>query len=294
MTDRIIDLANGAARLKVRYDNLVIERQDAEPVSLPLADVGVLIVSHPQVSFTHAVLSGLTAAGGAFIACDRKHMPAGMLLPLKGHFVQTERFAQQANASRPTSKRLWQQIVRAKIRNQAAVFKDVRGEDSGLSALIRQVRSGDPANIEARASRRYWPALFGDDFRRHEDDGPNAVLNYGYAVLRAIVARAICAAGLHPSLGVHHHNRYDTFCLADDLMEPMRPIIDRAAAALVNEHGADLELDRDVKAALLTALTGRVGMRGERRTLFDAAARSASSLAAVFADKRKELDLPEL
>ncbi|MFQ5872895.1 MAG: type II CRISPR-associated endonuclease Cas1 [Dehalococcoidia bacterium] len=296
MTDRIIDLSEDPARLSVRYSNLVIEREGAEPVTVPLADLAVLVVSHPQVSLTHAVLAGLADSGGAFVACDGRRLPVGMFLPLAGHFTQAERFGHQASASLPTCKRLWQQVVRAKLRAQAHLLSELCGSDHGISVLIPRVRSGDPDNVEGKASRRYWPALFpgGAFYRDRFGPPPNQHLNYGYAVLRAVVARAVCAAGLHPSLGLHHHNRYDAFRLADDLMEPFRPVVDRAVVNLIRRRGTDTPLDRQAKAEILEALSGRLLLNSEWRTLFDVAARTSSSLAAVFAGKRKNLILPEV
>lgn len=294
--NRIIDLSEDPARLSVKYSNLVIEREGEGAVTVPLEDLAVLVVSHPQVSLTHAVLSGLADSGGVFIACDGRRLPVGMFLPVEGHFTQAERFEQQASASLPTRKRLWQQIVRAKIRAQGGLLKEICGEDYGITALAPLVKSGDPDNIEGRASRRYWPALFGDKsfYRDRCGPPPNQLLNYGYAVLRAIVARAVCAAGLHPSLGIHHHNRYDAFRLADDLMEPFRPIVDRAVVKLVRRYGMDAPLDRSTKSEMLAALSERLLLDDEKRTLFDVAARTASSLAAVFAGRRKDLLLPEI
>ncbi len=296
MIERIIDLSEGAARLRVENALLVVERDEADRFTVPLDEVGVLVVSHPCVSFTQAVLAGLAGAGGAFVACDGRHMPVGMMLPLGGHHVQAERFAAQAAAPLPLKKRLWQQIVKAKIRAQGRLLERLRGGDDGLLRLARQVRSGDPQNVEARASQRYWAALFGNrPFARSRDaDDQNRHLNYGYAVLRAIVGRAICASGLHPSLGIHHHNRYDAFCLADDLMEPFRPLVDEAVARWVDKHGPSAPLDREAKAFLLAALTGRLTVEGERRTLFDAVSRAAASLAAAFEGKRKGLALPDV
>ncbi|MEW6202935.1 MAG: type II CRISPR-associated endonuclease Cas1 [bacterium] len=272
-------------------------RQSDPPIetTVPFADIAVLVVSHPAVTFTQAVLARLANAGAAFIACDDRHMPAAMMLPLETHFTQTERFAQQACAPLPMKKRLWQQIVQAKVRTQAQVLKEIHGNDWGLTAMAERVRSGDPDNIEAQASRRYWQAIFNDPAFLRDRDGapPNALLNYGYAVLRAIVARAICAAGLHPSLGLHHHNRYDSFCLASDLMEPFRPIVDRTVALYCKEFGMQTSLDKHAKTEILNALLGRFNLDGEQRTLFDIAARTASSLAAVFANERKDLILFE-
>jgi CRISPR-associated protein Cas1 len=217
-----------------------------------------------------------------------------MLLPLVGHATQSERFEQQVNASEPTKKRLWAQIVRAKITAQGRHLASVRGKDHGLFAMAKRVRSGDPDNLEAQATRKYWPVLFGKDFRRdREAEDQNRLLNYGYAVLRATVARAIAAAGLHPTIGIHHHNRYDAYCLADDLMEPFRPMVDAAALMWTEMRGVDAPLDKEAKAAMLAALTCRVTFDNESRTLFDASARLASSCALVFAGERDELSLPE-
>jgi len=295
MTDRILEISEEAARLSVRTGLLVIACPDRDEVTVPMADIGVIVVSHPRVTYTQAVLAELVARGGAFVACDQRHLPVGMLLPLDAHYVQTERFAVQAQAPLPMRKRLWRQIVRAKVRAQGALLASLYGNDHGLSALAAGVRSGDAANVEAYASRRYWPALFADPkFRRdREAEDQNRLLNYGYAILRAIVARAIAAAGLHPSLGLHHHNRYNSFCLADDLMEPFRPLVDKAVCELVREAGPAVALDRAAKTALLQAVTGRITVDGESRTTFDAASIAASSLVAVLEKRSKGLVLPE-
>jgi CRISPR-associated protein Cas1 len=261
---------------------------------MPLTDIAALIVSHPQVTYTHAVLAGLAEAGAIFVACNPKHMPAAMLLPLETHSTQTERFAQQAALSQPARKQIWQQIVRAKILAQARLLVDRTASDSGLLPMASRVRSGDPGNLESQAARIYWPALFGDFHRDPEGEGLNACLNYGYSVLRAVVARALCGAGLHPSLGVHHHNRYDAFCLADDLMEPFRPLVDRVVAGLRDAHGPDVTVDKDSKAAIIQGLLQRYTGEGESRTLFDWAARAASSLTAVIEGSAEKLEVPGL
>ena len=295
MTDRILEISDEPARLSARGGLLVISRPGRDEVTMPFADLAVLVVSHPQVSYTQAVLAELVASGGAFVACDKRHLPVGMLLPLDAHYVQVERFAVQAQAPLPLRKRLWREIVRAKVRAQGSLLAELHGDDQGLVALAGQVRSGDPSNVEAQASRRYWPALFRDPaFRRNtEAEDQNRLLNYGYAVLRAIVARAIAAAGLHPSLGLHHHNRYNSFCLADDLMEPFRPAVDKAVWDLVQSSGPDLALDRQAKTALIQAVTGRLTVQGQSRTTFDAASIAASSLVAVIEKRAKRLVLPE-
>lgn len=296
MIERLIDLSDAGARLSVKHDQLVIEREEGCSFSAPLDEVAVVVVSHPAVTLTQAVLAGLMARGATFVVCDERRLPSGMMLPLEGHHLQGERLEYQMNASQPMRKRAWQQLVQAKIRAQGRLLKELRGTDAGLLALAANVRSGDPDNLEGQASRRYWPLIFGDaSFRRdHEASGVNAVLNYGYSVLRGIVARAIVAAGLHPSIGVHHHNRYDAFRLADDLVEPFRPLADRVAAGLAAQSGLDIGLDKETKRALLSAFMGRYVVEGEERTLFEVASRLAVSLVAVFQGKRKELLLPEL
>jgi CRISPR-associated protein Cas1 len=327
MTERILDISDRPAYLSVRNELLVIrfpsvaavldrqpnggedaaatesagehdapyvqrgKRQDE--VTMPLTDIAALIVSHPQATYTHAVLPGLAAAGAIFVACNEKHLPAAMLLPLVSHSTQTERFAKQAALSLPTRKRLWQEIVRAKLLAQGRLLEERTGRDWGLRLMAGRVRSGDAGNSESRAARVYWQALLSGNFRRDpEGEGLNAPLNYGYAVVRAIVTRALCGAGLHPSFGVHHHNRYDAFCLADDLMEPYRPLVDRVVARLGEERGSQLPLDKDAKHAILEALLGRFTAENEARTLFDWASRAASSLAAVIEGRNTRLEIP--
>jgi CRISPR-associated protein Cas1 len=295
MINRTLDFSEAPARLRVRYAQLIVQREGLPDVSVPLADLAVVLAAHPQVTFTQAVLSGLAAAGAVFVTCDGRNLPVGMMLPLVAHHAQAARYLAQARAPLPVRKRLWRQIVRAKIEAQAALLVELRGRDFGLRLLARHVRSGDPANIEARAARRYWPAVFADlSFRRQRDnEDQNILLNYGYAVLRAIVARAVIAAGLHPSLGIHHHNRSDAFCLADDLMEPLRPAVDHAVAEYMGTHDAPYGLDATAKQQIVAELTGRYLMGGELRTLFDVTTRMATSLADVFLGQAQGLQLPD-
>lgn len=295
MINHIIDLTTRPARLSVRNRQLVIEGADDEITTRPLAEIAVLVAAHPQITVTQAVLAGLSEAGGVFVVCDSKSRPIGTMFPLVSHHLQTERLRFQASASLPTRKRLWQHIVRNKIASQACVLKELYGEDFGLSRLVGRVQSGDRSNVEAAASRRYWRHLFGDAaFRRDPDaEDHNRFLNYGYAILRAVVARAITAVGLHPSLGLHHHNRYNPFCLADDLMEPFRPRIDRRVVQILNQWSPQSELTTEIKSQLLAFLEERYVFEGESRTTFDVLARMASSLAEVFLKKRKLMLLPD-
>jgi len=297
MTDnRIIDISNAGARLSMKHKQLVMSQDDGEPVTIPLNEIAAISVSNQSVTFTQPLLAALASNGAMLVICDDKHLPIAMLYPLTGHFVQSERFAKQVAVAEPTMKRLWQQIVKAKVRAQGNLLNELRGSDFGLNNMASKVLSGDTSNVEGSAARRYWTALFNDDtFKRKRDaEDQNRFLNYGYAVLRAIIARAICASGLHPSFGIHHHNRYDAFCLADDLIEPFRPTVDRVVAALVENRSPDCEFDSEIKAAILEPLTGKFKFGDENNTIFEAAARTASSLAQVFEGKRKNIDLPDL
>ncbi len=308
MANRILDFSGGPAYLRAENEQLVIERREEHAAAgnpladargsdlrVPLTDIAVVVLGHAQVTCSAGALAGLLRHGAATVVCDRNHLPVGMMLPIAGHSTQAERFAAQASASQPTNKRIWQQIVRAKITAQADALKAIRQTDGGLRAMLSRVHSGDPENVEAPAAQRYWPLLFDNpEFRRRrEADDANRMLNYGYAVLRAIVARAICASGLHPSLGVHHHNRYDAYCLADDLMEPFRPLVDAAVVECVGIHGTDAALTPAVKRALLEPLTGLYRCGAEARTLFDWAARTSASLAGVFLSESDRLEIPE-
>ena len=227
MTDRILDISEHPARLSVRHEQLLIATGESE-ATVPLEELAVLIVSNPGVTYTQAVVAGLMESGGVFIVCGPSHLPSGMMLPLEGHHLQTERLRQQFAASEPVQKKVWRQLITEKVKSQGRALLRAHGDDRGLLAMARRVKAGDPDNVEAQAARKYFPAMFGEDFQRNRDwPGVNALLNYGYTVLRAIVARALAGAGLHPSIGVHHHNRYDAYALAADVMEPFRVIVDR-------------------------------------------------------------------
>lgn len=294
MTERILDFSSEGARLSVQNGLLLVERHKQPKVTVPFEEVAVLIGAHRELLFTQAVFSRLAENGGIFVACDGRGLPVGLMLPLAGHHMQTARFAAQAQASKAAQKRQWQGIVRAKILAQGALLNKRYANDRGLTAMAARVQSGDPVNLEGQAARRYWGGLFADDpkFRRDRDlPGRNALLNYGYAVLRGIAARAICGAGLHPSFGLHHHNRYDAYALAADLMEPFRPIVDEAVAR-ITENNPFQDLDPPTKRHLLSALLEPVSFQKEQRSLFDALARMAASLAQVYMGERRDMLLP--
>ncbi len=282
--DRVIDFSLGQAHLCIRLGQLVIRREGETDVTTPLDEIAVVVLASRRVTITQAVLAGLMDAGAAVVIADEAMLPTGLMLPMTGHHAQTERMLAQARASLPRCKRVWQQVVVAKVRAQAMALQLRTDDDGGLIALAARVRSGDPENIEARAAQRYWPLVFGDSSfrRRREAQDQNRLLNYGYAVMRAAVARAICAVGLHPSLGVHHHGRFNPFCLADDLMEPWRPLVDLEVAEMVAEigiGGGACPVDNSAKQRLVGVLHDRLNHKGESRTVFDWISRSAASLA---------------
>jgi len=296
MIDHIIDLSEEGGRLNIDLERLAITQGEKETF-IPLAEIAVVIVSNPAVSLTQPVLSGLMKYGAVFITCDEKRMPIGMMYPLVGHHLQMERLQYQIESSLPIRKRAWQQIIKAKVQAQGRLLLELYGDDRGLIPLADRVQSGDPDNVEGLASRKYWNFLFPSEyeFRRNpEGGGINALLNYGYAVLRGITARAIVSAGLNPSIGIHHHNRYNPFCLADDLMEPYRPIVDFAVVQFMKGKDAFVELNKEAKQFLIQNLLKKYKMDDEERNLFDITFRTAVSLAQMFEGKRKTLILPEI
>jgi CRISPR-associated protein Cas1 len=274
---------------------LVIERPDQPRASVPIEDIGVLVVDDRRASYTQSVFVELLAAGATVLVTGPDHLPAGMMLPLDAHHVQTERHLAQIAASEPSRKQIWRALVSAKLRQQGMVLQHFTGDSAGLIDMAKRVGSGDPENLEARGAQRYWPALFGKDFRRDRSaDGVNAALNYGYAVVRAAVARAIVAAGLIPSLGVFHKNRGNPFCLADDLLEPYRPFVDWRVKLLAIEKPDGLSLeDRANRAALLSLFNETVVVDGKKSPLLLAVQTSAASLCRGLTEKAKSLALPE-
>jgi CRISP-associated protein Cas1 len=296
MTRRVIEVSEQPVRMSIRLQQLKLLLDDVEVGSIPLEELAMVIVTNPRCSYSHSTLVGLAEHNVSLIACDERHLPAAILMPMVGHTLQTERVALQIGTSRPMRKQLWQNIVRQKIRMQAALLHERFSDDGGLSVLIPKVRSGDPTNVEARAARAYWQRLFGDSpFRRNADaEDQNRLLNYGYAILRALVARAVVGVGLHPSIGLHHHNRYDPFALADDVMEPMRPFVDRRVANLVRDHGPDVPLDKDSKGALIGLAHEQVMLDSGMHEIVDVLRHVAASLVDVLSGQRRDMVWPKL
>lgn len=280
----------------VDNDTLPEYFKQVSEVSKPIEDIGVIVLDHKQITITSGVLEAFLENNCAVLTCDSKSMPVGLLLPLHGNTTQNERFRQQLDASLPLSKQLWQQTIKAKIENQAAVLKECTGEEiKCMKVWAANVRSGDPDNQEARAAAYYWKNLFRIEGFTRDRDGipPNNLLNYGYAILRAIVARALVASGLLPTLGIHHHNRYNAYCLADDVMEPYRPYVDELVFSLVKLYGANLELTKEIKSRLLVIPTLDVRINGKRSPLMVAVAQTTASLYKCFCGEIRRISYPE-
>ena len=265
--------------------------------SIPIEDIGVLILDHQQISITHGLMNALEAHKCALITCSASHMPSGLFLPLDAHSLQSERFQTQIEATLPLKKQLWQQTVRMKIQNQARVLEEVYAQPQGnMLAWVKQVRSGDPDNLEARAAAYYWANLFPSlpkFTREREESAPNALLNYGYALLRAVVARSLVSVGLLPTLGIHHHNRYNAYCLADDIMEPYRPYVDKFVQEIYEREYPE-SLTKDIKHRLLTIMEQDVVIDGITHPLSIATSLTASSLVRCFEGSDKQIDYPVL
>lgn len=265
--------------------------------TIPIEDIGLVVLDCQQIIVSSALLTALLDNNCAVVSCDQKHLPTGLLLTLYGNVVQTERHHQQLDASLPLKKQLWQQTIQAKIKNQAAVLKTIPEVETGnMTAWAQAVKSGDSDNLEGRAAAYYWKSIFIDNpkFTRDDDDIVNAMLNYGYAIIRALVARAIVGAGLLPTIGIHHHNRYDAYCLADDLMEPYRPYVDRIVLNAVNEGKLPEELDTMTKKVFLELPTKEVIIDGNRRPLMLAVSQTVTSLQKCFAGEIRKLTYPTL
>ena len=291
MIGRVIEVAGEDQHLDRSRGFMTVVKDGEEEGRIPLDDIGVLLCNARGLTYSHSLLTALAERGTAVVLCGPKFLPVAWLWPLEGHHVQALRMRQQLEASQPLCKRLWQAIVRAKIAQQQHALTLFQAPAEGFAGLARRVRSGDPENVEAQAARRYWPLLFGSEFRRHRfGPMPNPFLNYGYTVLRAAVARAIVAAGLHPSLGIHHHNRANAMCLVDDLMEPFRPLVDCVVVRLARAGYA--EVTPETKRALAAVLT--LDMETERGTtpLQTCLERAAQSLARAYKTGEPALVLP--
>ncbi len=296
LTKRVIDISTEGFYLRFKHKQLLLEHQGKIKGKVPIEDMAALIIDHPQTLITHKCLSELVKANVMVVSSDEKHLPIGLLLPLDSNTLQGERFAAQANLAKPVKKRLWKQLITQKIRLQGKVLKEITGKDAGLSPLSKKVRSGDPDNLEAQAARRYWRRLFPENTfkRQREGDDQNRYLNYSYAILRALVTRSICASGLHPCLGIHHHNRYNVFALADDIMECYRPYVDVNVRHVVENFGSQHEMSPILRSELLSFIKQDVMIDAEKQTMQGAIQTTCQSFTKVVLGETKVLALPNI
>ena len=294
MIGRIVEVADDRRHLSMSRGFMVVQDTEGERKELgqvPLDDIAAVIANAHGLSYTNNLLVALCERGAPFVLCAANHNAVGMLLPIDGNHQQAKRYDAQIESSKPTRKRLWAEVVRAKLHQQAAALEAASAPTAPLTALVAKVRSGDPDNIEAQGARKYWTLLFGDNFRRDQDGGGvNGMLNYGYTVLRACTARAVVAAGLHPTLGLHHSNQGNAMRLIDDLMEPFRPVIDLKVWLLAKND--EREITPETKRALVRTLYDDMQTSSGATPVTVCAQRLATSLAQVYLGEREKLDLP--
>ncbi len=294
MIGRIVEVADDKRHLFVSRGFMVVKETDGDRNELgqiPLDDIAALIANAHGLSYTNNLLVALAERGAPFVLCGANHNAVGALWPIDGNFQQAKRFDAQLAAKRPLQKRLWAELVRSKLQQQAAALEAAGVATAPLLALVNKVRSGDPDNIEAQGARRYWNLLFGEDFRRDQNgDGINGLLNYGYTVLRATVARSVIAAGLHPTLGLHHSNSGNPMRLIDDLMEPFRPAIDLHVWHL--QLYGENKVTPDTKRTLVRSLYDDMQTCSGATPVMVCTQRLATSLAQIYLGEREKLDLP--
>lgn len=267
--------------------------ESSETKSAPVEDLGFVVIENQQISVSMPLLTELTNNNVAVVFCNAAHYPSSMLLNLDGHHTQQELFSHQISATEPMKKGLWKQTVEAKIRNQAGVLRRLSIDYRKVLYFVDKVKSGDPENTEGSAARAYWPLIFGRNFiREQHGDPPNNLLNYGYAIIRAAVARALAGSGLLATLGIHHHNKYNAFCLADDIMEPYRPYVDWLVYEIVNSGEDISELKTELKLKLLEVLTTDVVFGKQTRPLMVGLSSTTASLSRCFSQQAKKINYP--
>lgn len=284
------------AYLSTKNEQLVISFPDNKPdIATPIEDLGMIVLENQQITLTNGLLAKLTEKKIAVVTCNTQHMPDGLLLPMHGHTEQTERIRYQLNASQPLKKNLWQQTITCKIQNQAALLKEKGKNSPRLHYLAKNVSSGDSGNHEAQAAAIYWQGLFDlEDFNRGQNGvPPNNLLNYGYAILRAVIARALVSSGMFPAVGIWHRNKYNAYCLADDIMEPYRPYVDLVVCHLVETLDDYTELTTEIKRELLSIPALDVRIDGQKSPLMVAASRTTNSLYECFAGVSRKIIYPE-
>lgn len=293
MIKRVLCFEN-PARLSLKLAQMVVELQDVTR-TLPIEDIGVVILDHKQITITHALIDALLANNVAMVTSNDKHLPVGLMLPLDGNTLQSERFRAQIDASEPLKKQMWQQTIVAKILGQAHVLGTQLIEHNNMLKWAKDVRSGDTENMEARAAAFYWRNMFEKDAFIRDPQGlpPNNLLNYGYSIVRAMMARALVGAGLLPTLGIHHHSRYDAYCLADDIMEPYRPFVDMKVLEMWKNGGITSDISSGQKRELLGITTMDVSISGHRSPMMLAIQTTAQSVQKCFSGEARKIIYPD-
>ena len=294
MIKRIIDISE-PAYLHVERSQLIVKKESIKVAQIPIEDLGLLVLENPAIVITQSAIINCQKNNVAIVFCDEKRMPASVIFPLSGgNTLHTKVLREQIAAKKSIKKALWKQIVQEKITAQASLLTRVGRPSKAIVRLSEKVRSGDPENCEAQAAKIYWRQLFGDSFRRNPElGGINALLNYGYAIVRSLVARAIVGTGLHPALGLQHSNQYNGFCLADDIIEPIRPWVDKVVVDLIDSECA-LEISREAKAKLLGLINQQVLLNGKSMPLLVASHLMAAQLKRALSDKNERLLYPKL
>lgn len=283
---------------EVEKSNMTDQMKEEATVTVPIEDIGVVVLDNQQITITQGLMAQLLENNCAIVTCNASHMPIGLHLTLEGNTTQNERFREQLDASQPLKKQMWQQTIQQKIANQASVLRNKRDEQvENMLAWVGMVKSGDTDNVEGRAAAFYWKNMFPkvEDFTRgREGVSPNNLLNYGYAILRAVVARSLVVSGLLPTLGIHHHNRYNAYCLADDIMEPYRPYVDAMVVDLTDKIGYPDEINIQHKQVLLTIPTIEVSINGQRSPLMVAVSQTTASLYKCFCGETRKIIYPSM
>ena len=284
------------AYLSLKNKQLIVSLKGEEVLrTIPIEDIAYMLIENMQISMSMPLIEELMNHNVTVIFCNSQHHPQSMLLNMEGNHQQTEIYRQQVAASEPLKKNLWKQTVIAKINNQSKVLEKLDLDPHPLPHLAKQVKSGDSDNREGMAARVYWKKIFGQDFARDRyGDWPNALLNYGYIVLRAAISRALVGSGLLPSFGIFHSNRYNAFCLADDIMEPYRPFIDLCVWEIIQKYPDIVSIEKEIKAEILQVLSSDVAMKKQTRPLTIAVSHTTASLAACFSRTKKQIEYPSI
>ncbi len=293
MIKRIVEISS-EAHICHKNRQLVVRQIDREDAQVPIEDLGVLVLNDPSITMSQRIMAELASANVAVILCDKKRLPVATLTPIEGNTLHTKTLAMQVQIKETTKKRLWKSIIQAKVRAQAGALDAAHINSGPLRAFAEKVKTGDTTNIEAQAARVYWQRLFGKDFRRDRyGQGPNALLNYGYTLMRSTVARAVLGAGFHPALGLHHRNQYNSFCLADDLIEPLRPAVDLHIYRLTNKGKNIPDISPESKRALLEVLTFNFKINGQGLPLTAALERYMATVRRVMSEEQRNIKKAE-